>query len=218
MADKKKVLEKIDIVTTLICLAPVIVGAFIYNKLPNEIATHFNVNFEPDGFSPKWFALFGLPVFMAVVQLVSCFISKISGKENVNNKKMMLLVKMIIPIINFVVYGAIVGYSLGVLKDVGFIMMGILAIFFIVVGNYMPKIRQNGVLGVRTSWTLQNEEVWNKTHRFCGKLWVLTGVVLFLLSFFDCFMISLILILLSTVFVPLIYSYEVYKKVTAKEN
>lgn len=218
MADKKKVLEKIDIVTTLICLAPVIVGAFIYNKLPNEIATHFNVNFEPDGFSPKWFALFGLPVFMAVVQLVSCVISKISGKENVNNKKMMLLVKMIIPIINFVVYGAIVGYSLGVLKDVGFIMMGILAIFFIVVGNYMPKIRQNGVLGVRTSWTLQNEEVWNKTHRFCGKLWVLTGVVLFLLSFFDCFMISLILILLSTVFVPLIYSYEVYKKVTAKEN
>ncbi len=218
MADKKKVLERIDIVTTLICLVPVIVGVFIYNKLPNEIATHFNVNFEPDSFSPKWFALFGLPVFMAVVQLVSCVISKLCGKENVNNKKMMLLVKMIIPILTFVIYFVFVGYALEMIKNTGFIMMVILAIFFIVVGNYMPKIRQNGVLGVRVSWTLNNEEVWNKTHRFCGKLWVLTGVALFVLSFFDCFMISIILIMLSTVVVPLVYSYEVYKKVTAKEN
>lgn len=218
MADNKKGLEKIDVVTTLICLAPVIVGALIYNKLPNQIATHFNVNFEPDSFSPKWFALFGLPVFMAVVQFVSCVISKLSGKENVNNKKMMLLVKMIIPILNFVVYFVFVGYALEIIKNVDFIMMGFCAIFFIVIGNYMPKIRQNGVLGVRVSWTLNNEEVWNKTHRFCGKLWVLTGVALFVLSFFDCFMISIILIMLSTVVAPLIYSYEVYKKVTAKEN
>jgi len=94
-------------------------------------------------------------------------------------------------------------------------MIGVL---FIILGNYMGKIKPNWFMGIRTPWTLSNEEVWNKTHRLGGKMFILLGLVMicgtFLPSetFWKAFTVSIVIILL----IPMIYSYLLYRKL--KEN
>ena len=57
-----------------------------------------------------------------------------------------------------------------------------------IIGNYLPKVKQNNTIGIRVVWTLQDEENWSATHRFSGKLWVASGVLCMLCGLFgeDC--------------------------------
>ena len=57
-------------------------------------------------------------------------------------------------------------------------------LLFMVIGNYLPKVKQNNTIGIRVIWTLQDEENWNATHRFSGKLWMASGILCMLCGFF----------------------------------
>lgn len=56
------------------------------------------------------------------------------------------------------------------------------SIMFVLLGNYMPKIQSNFYMGIKTPWTLASDEVWRKTHRFAGKLYVCSGGLTLLAS------------------------------------
>lgn len=102
-------------------------------------------------------------------------------------------------------------YGIGLGKEINGIMMtpAMLGILFIFIGNYMPKTKQNSTLGIKIFWTLNNEENWNKTHRFAGKVWVIGGFVMV----FSMFRPDLAIIaMLVCVIIPIIYSYNIYKK------
>ena len=95
----------------------------------------------------------------------------------------------------------------------------ILGVLFIVFGNYFKTIKANYFIGIRTPWTLENENVWKKTHTMAGKLWFIAGLIIVLGSVilepqnnlkFALFITTLIII------IPLIYSYMVYKTGTTK--
>ena len=90
----------------------------------------------------------------------------------------------------------------------------ILGLLFIITGNYMPKMKQNSTLGIRIPWTLANQENWNRTHRFSGKLWVIGGLlILFSMALPSTLMTtSFVVILMILGFAPLIYSYGLYRK------
>ena len=45
----------------------------------------------------------------------------------------------------------------------------LLGIVFASMGNYMPLLRRNFFIGIRTPWALRSEETWNKTHRVAGR-------------------------------------------------
>ena len=84
----------------------------------------------------------------------------------------------------------------------------------LLLGNYLPKIKQNRTLGIKIPWTLNNEENWNKTHRFAGKLWVIGGLVVLFSAFLPLgamICVSVVGILCSVI-TPVIYSYSIYKK------
>ena len=51
------------------------------------------------------------------------------------------------------------------------------SLLFIVIGNYLPKIKQNNTIGIRVVWTLQDEENWNATHSFSGIIWGTSGIL-----------------------------------------
>jgi uncharacterized membrane protein len=93
-----------------------------------------------------------------------------------------------------------------------YMMLGLWALF-IVMGNYMGKIRRNYFIWIKLPWTLDNDDVWNKTHRLWWKMFMLAGILFILNSYFN-FNSPLIFIFLITVvlFVPMIYSYVIYKK------
>ena len=88
-------------------------------------------------------------------------------------------------------------------------------LLFMIIGNYLPKVKQNNTIGIRVVWTLQDEENWNATHRFSGKLWVASGVLCMLCGLFGESIAALVLYIVSIMaaaIVSILYSYLFYKK------
>ena len=102
-----------------------------------------------------------------------------------------------------------VGYPI----NIGLLAAPAVGLMFIVMGNYMGKIRRNYMFGVRTPWTLASELSWNKTHRLSGKLFVLSGVLVILASLWSPVWAFYVLMatILGTVGFAMIYSYVVWK-------
>ena len=91
------------------------------------------------------------------------------------------------------------------------IMPIFIGIVFTIIGNYLPKCKQNYTIGIKIPWTLNSEENWNKTHRFAGKLWTVCGLAMILTGFFGGFWVSLPIVLLM-VLAPFLYSYSLHRK------
>ena len=87
-------------------------------------------------------------------------------------------------------------------------------LLFLVVGNYMPKIRQNHTMGIRVKWTLASEENWNATHRFAGKIWVAAGLLCMISALLPLEMMLVVFItsIVLSALVPCVYSYRYYKQ------
>ena len=93
-------------------------------------------------------------------------------------------------------------------------------LLFIVLGNYMPKFRQNSFMGIRVKWTLESEANWNATHRMGGKVWVaggfacLAGAMLPIQAMGVVFPVVLVTVALA----PIVYSYYYSKTQPAAEK
>lgn len=87
-------------------------------------------------------------------------------------------------------------------------------LLFLVVGNYMPKIRQNRTMGVRVKWALASEANWNATHRFAGKVWVAAGLLCMISALLPgkTMMVVFIASIVLASVAPCVYSYRYYKQ------
>jgi uncharacterized membrane protein len=92
-----------------------------------------------------------------------------------------------------------------------------LGLFFMSMGNYLSKVRQNHFLGIKLPWTLESEDNWNKTHRLAAWLFVAAGFVTILEGFVFWFAPGVVFggILLASL-LPMIYSFLLYKKMETK--
>ena len=199
------------IITSLITLAPILIGVLFWDRLPDQIATHFSQGNVPDGWSSKPMAVFGLPLILVALHLFCIFITLNDPKKKNIGRKILPIIFWMIPIISLLVNSATYGIALGLKIDIELIVSLLLGLLFIIFGNYMSKIRQNYTVGIRLPWTLSSEDNWDKTHRLAGKLWIVGGVLV-LFNVFLKWTGFLIGILLVIVFVPMVYSYALYWK------
>ena len=200
---KKKIDWKILIITSLICLIPIIFGVILYDQLPEQMAVHFGVNNEPNSFAPKEFALFGIPLLMFILQ-VFCCISSDFMEEKKQNKKYITIYKWIIPIIEMVVYLTMLAYGAGIKLDMRMIVCITLGIVFTLVGNYMPKTEPN-----KLQMNYIRADFWKKIKRPAGYFFVIIGLA-FIISAFLNSMVSLILLGIIIVAAILITIYSIY--------
>ena len=206
-----KVNKKLLIVTTLLISLPILFGILKWNELPDMIATHWNVEGIPDGYSSKTFAVFVLPLILVAVHLLCTFGSKMDPKRENYSDKLFAIVLWICPILSnilgCVTYANALGYEVNVPK-IATILMGFA---FVIIGNYMPKVKQNYTMGIKLPWTLNDETNWYKTHKLAGWVWMLSGIVTLICSLFNFYAIILFVLLIA-IFVPTIYSYLLYRK------
>ena len=117
------------------------------------------------------------------------------------------------PILSWVVCGTVYAVAMGKEMNPGLLVFLLLGVMFLVMGNYMPKVKQNSTLGIKIHWTLCNEENWNKTHRFAGKVWVAGGIVMLFMTLLPIKWVipMLFAVILLLVAAPMLYSYRIYK-------
>ena len=202
---------KVLIITSLVILLPVVAGVILWNQLPEQIPSHWNLNGEVDGWSSKPFVVFGMPLLMLAFQWLCALGTGADPKKANHSKKMVHLVLWIIPVINILLNVLIYATALGEELRVEVIMPVFIGLVFTIVGNYMPKCKQNYTIGIKIPWTLDSEENWNKTHRLAGWLWTVCGIVIMLTGFFGGFWLFFVVVPVM-VFAPMLYSYLLHRK------
>ncbi|WP_270616015.1 SdpI family protein [Streptococcus koreensis] len=208
-----KMNKKLLLLTSIVILFPILLGVMIWSQLPNQIPIHFNVADQADNFQSKPLVVFGLPLFLLLVHLFVIFVTARDPKNQTMNEKMGKVIYWLTPIVSLSISYLIYSKALGSTTNPSIFVSALLGLIFVIMGNYMPKLKVNHTVGIRLPWTLQSEENWYKTHRLAGKLWVLGGLILLLeagLQFAVPYVMGIVI--LTIVFIPVMYSYQLSQK------
>lgn len=202
----KKIKWKILIITNVVCLLSMLFGLALWNELPEVMAIHFNVYGVADGFAPKAFVVFGLPLLMAVFQTICCVVSDISMYKNGESDKLVTISKWIVPSVTVVLQIATLGYSIGWNLDIRRIAAVIVGILFLVTGNYMPKVK-------RVNNSDVDGQKSRKFNRFLGYETVIMGLLFLISAFLEpIYMIICLFLMIPHVIIALIYGAIISKK------
>lgn len=202
------------IISSLVMLIPTAVGLILWDKLPAKLPVHWGADGKVDGWGTPAVAVVILPLILLGIYWLCLFITSKDKKQENQSPKAIGMVFWIMPFITLFSSGIIYAAAFGLNFDISAVICVLLGILFLVIGNYLPKCKQNYTLGIKLKWTLANEENWNATHRFGGKLWVVCGVLTMLCAFLPMMafpFVALGLILLAAI-PPVVYSYLYYKK------
>lgn len=191
------------------------VTAALYRWLPAIVPTHWNMHGEVDGTMPKFPGAF-LPSLIAIVLWVALpALRRIDPRRDSYEKfdATFFLVINVVSLLMALLQGTLLAVALGARVDMVRTMLFGTGLMFAVLGNYMPRIRSNWWMGIRTPWTLDNEEVWRRTHRFGGRMFVAGGVVMMLSVILPkeaASMIALAAMIIAGL-IPAVYSYVIWR-------
>ncbi|MBD3725161.1 MAG: SdpI family protein [Flavobacteriaceae bacterium] len=202
----------------LIALIPFIYLAFIWNNLPETVPMHWNGKGEIDRYGSKnelWSLtamLSGLGYFLFLIIPKIDPKGKLSKMGNKLDNLRLMMALFMSALSMFIIY------SVQQAESKPTFIFALIGLLFAGLGNYFKTIKPNYFIGIRTPWTLENEEVWKKTHLFGGKLWFIGGLLIFILSLIIPDNYSFYVLITVTVIIsilPIIYSYLEFKKLKA---
>lgn len=190
-----------------------------YGKLPDQLPAQFSITGEVNTYWSKG-SVISLMAFMGLIFPIGMqFFRNIDPKkENYRRfENAYKMVRLAIAVLADFLLVLCVAYGLDQDIAAGKIAMVALGILFIVLGNYLPQFKDNYFTGIRTPWTLASPEVWRKTHRFSGFMWMLGGLLIVLGAFMPKILsISMIITaLLVVILLPLVYSWFVSQQMKA---
>src|SRR3989338_7521407 len=169
---------KTELVHILFVLVSIILSFYFFVHFPERVATHWGINGEANGWSSRSFAAFFFPALNLAIYLLVIFLSLIYLVVGMNGLGYGAPVSLVVPV------------GIGAL--------------FVIIGYYLDCVKQNWFLGIRTPWTLSSELVWQKTHHFGSRVFIIGGVLLALAAFFPqallIFLIVIFMMLAATIF------------------
>ncbi|CAM5795605.1 MULTISPECIES: SdpI family protein [Brevibacillus] len=205
-------------VSIMILLVPILIGLFTYKDLPEQMVIHFGPGGEPDGFQSKGTFFLTYILISIVIFAIVAYTRKIDPKKQNYEKfeKAYGIIRLLTVLILSAAFSHLLAYNLG-MRAIGADVFAnlIIGVLWLVIGNYLPQVRSNYFIGIKTPWTLASEEVWRKTHRMSGPLWVIAGLFAILSAFLPAMRDAswpLLVVIGLSVGVPVIYSYMAYRR------
>lgn len=170
---KAKVLNERLLVSSILCVLPIVIGLLMYDQIPETMPIHWDSQGNANGFMPKNIGTWAVPLFLLAIHLI-------------------------------VSLGVAAGREVNIYQ----IVLTFVGIIFVVAGNYLPKNQPNIVAGYRLPWTVNDVNTWKKTHLFAGKIWIVIGLVLLILSWTEIGYGALTAVLIiAALLVPTGYSF-----------
>jgi len=210
-----------QILITSFILASFLLGAYLYSQMPERMASHWGSSGSVNGYMPKLWGLFLMPIISIILFLAFLVIPKIDPlKENIAKFRSYfdLFILLIFGFL-FYLYLLTIAWNLGYRFNIIQLMAPAFGLLIYYAGVLIENSKQNWFIGIRTPWTLSSEKVWNKTNRQAGKLFKAAGVIAVLGAVFPQYAIALILVsvILAAIY-PLAYSYLEYQRETKSRN
>ena len=196
----------------------VLLGAYVlwmYPGLPDPMPTHWNAAGEVDDYSPKPIGaaiIAGIPVLSFLIfKLIPVISPRGFRTESFTGTLNIIMVAT-------VMFGCVLGVGLirashdASLNISSFVYVAV-GLLFVVMGNFLGKVRKNFFLGIRTPWTLASDEVWAKTHRLGGWCFVIAGVFMAIMGVVAPTSTWFIGAIVAIALVPVVYSFFAYRKI-----
>ena len=196
----------------LLLSIPIIVGLLFYPQLPSEMPIHFNFSGEVDQYTHPLFVIVGLPILLYLLTLFIIWLMRSDPKKENIHPKMQMVSIYLLPVIGNVICLYLISYALGLKLNAFLVVDLLLGVLFLILGNYVTKGSQNFTVGLRTRWTMHSRLNWNMSNRLAGRCMVLSGIIFIISAIFNQLILPLIFVLISSVIVPIIYSYLLYRK------
>ncbi len=215
---KSKISYK-TLLNLILTLFPLLIVIVLFPNLPKKVPVHYNFSGEIDRWGSRY-ECFTLPIitiiFALILQLLKFTKNKVANAKPYYAMSLALL--FIFNVFNFIfLYDCFYPKGFGTAN----LTSAALSFLFIVLGNFLPKLKQNNLIGIRLSWTLNNETVWYKTHRLGGIVWVIGGSIMLPSCLFVSNVYSTIILLAGLAIIsiiPSVYSYVIYKKLCNNPN
>lgn len=195
-------------------------SAFFYSSFPERVPSHWNFAGDVDGWSSAAMGAFTLPAVITLMYLMFLAFPLLDPKKEryaeFSKPYNVLKSSILVVLASIYLLAGFAGMGVGVRMELATpVLIGVL---FMIIGNYLGKVKSNWLMGVRTPWTLSDEGVWNKTNRLAGKLFVLAGAVMALQGLLpDAIRVPVFVATIAAVtVVPIAYSYAVYRKGAGK--
>ncbi|HEX4267147.1 MAG TPA: SdpI family protein [Steroidobacteraceae bacterium] len=187
----------------------------LYPKLPAIIPTHWNAAGVINGWMPKWRGAFVAPVVSLVIVACLILFEPIQIEEDGDDLKVRYYPIIVAGVagLNFFVNLWVLMAGMGWHRALPSHLAIAVGLLLVVLGNSLGKVRQNGVVGIRTPWTLADEEVWARTNRVGGWLIVLAGLVMAATGIMGFRMIPGLIAIGAAAAVSVGYSYVIWRRV-----
>ena len=213
--------NKLFWILTVVCVLNFAAHLYFYPSLPDIVPTHWGADGQVNGWGPKSTVLIlaALPFAMLILFEV---IRKIDPKRQ-NFEKFgkvwnlcVVLFTVMMAAFSWLSELAVFGKLPDSSNLVSILVCGGIGVLFIILGNFMPQIKQNYPFGCRTPWALNDEHNWQRTQRMGGYTFVVMGIVLLVLAFLGGLLgdIATLIVLLAAVLGGsawiYLYSYLVY--------
>lgn len=200
--------------SSLVLLLPIPIGLILWDRLPSSMPMHITTGSGVDGFGSKGFVIFAIPLIFLAVHLLCLSLTLWDMKKKEQSPKVLVLVLWIMPFLSVFTTAITYALSMGWDVDITHFIYITVGLMFILIGNYLPKCKQNRTIGIKIKWTFESEGNWNATHRMAGKVWVAGGLLMLLCIFLPSSIALWVMPVLLTilVIVPVVYSYSYHKK------
>lgn len=208
-------IETRDIVGLAIVAATVAISVVAYPELPEDMVIQFGTGGEPADHADRWIALTGLPLLTLVIVVLFKILPVVDplGDSYEEFAIYFDLVAILAAATVAYAHGLIVVWNLGYEFDVGQALAPMLSVLFVALGFVIENAEQNWFVGIRTPWTLTDEEIWKQTHERSGILFKGAGLAVLLAVPFPQYFVVLVLVpVLIAAFVPVAYSYVLYRR------
>lgn len=194
-----------------------VISVAAYGHLPEPMPTHWNIHGEVDGYGSRILGAFLNPLIMLVIAFMIPVLPKIDPRGRNYEKFGTAYLTMMNATITllFVIHLFALSSALGMSIPVGRVIPAAVGLLLIVIGNLLPRVRPNWMVGIRNPWTLSSDRVWERTHRVGGYLMMILGVLLLLAGPFAPMAATFVLILGGVIAVAVgitIYSYVLWKE------
>lgn len=207
------------IIVLILIVVATLAGLLLWNRLPDQMASHWNVNDQVDGYMPKTWGVFMVPLITLGMLLLFLVIPSIDPlKANIAQFREAFNL-FIVLMVAFMLYihALTLTWSLGYTGfKMSTSMLPAMGLLFIFIGFMLRKAKRNFFIGIRTPWTLSNDRVWDETHRLGSILFMASGVLALIGGIFGgmtAFWFLFVPIMGSTIFL-FAYSYVLYQRET----
>lgn len=212
-------MRKSEIAVLIIILISFITGISFYPQMPEQMASHWNIRGEIDGYIPKIGGVFIIPLMSLVLFLIFLAIPKIDPLKQNIAKFRKYFDGFIILLESFLFYLYLFTISWNYVFRFNIIQALIPAftILFFYIGILVEKSKRNWFIGIRTPWTMSSDKVWDKTNKLGGKLFKIAGIIALIgIVFVDYALYLIILPVIIVAIYTVVYSYFEYQKQTKK--